>query len=107
MRSLRLLLALAPLALLSARTLPIRRFESNLIPVAIAQDAEGFLWLATADGIVRFDGQHYEPVHAPAGMETSGGTDIEVTSDGSVWLATGQGLVRYDRGSFSKELPGF
>jgi ligand-binding sensor domain-containing protein/tRNA A-37 threonylcarbamoyl transferase component Bud32 len=106
MRSLRLLAALVLTLCLSARTLPVRRYESNLVILGMAQDRDGLLWLATAEGIVRFDGLHYEPVRPPANIDTSGGKDIAVTADGSVWLATDNGLVRYDHGVFSRELEG-
>ena len=69
----RLLVALGQIASLGARSLPIRRFESNMIPLGIAQDREGFLWLATSEGMVRFDGLHYEAVRAPAGIAPAGG----------------------------------
>jgi ligand-binding sensor domain-containing protein len=106
MCSLRLLAALGLATCLSARSLPVRRYESNLVILGMAQDRDGLLWLATAEGIVRFDGLHYDAVRAPAGIDTSGGKDIAVTADGSVWLATDNGLVRYDHGTFSRELEG-
>jgi ligand-binding sensor domain-containing protein len=101
MRWVRLLLIFGQIFSLAGRSLPIRHIESNIIPLGITQDREGLLWLATSEGIVRFDGLHYEVVRA-----AGGGIDIAVTPDGSVWLATGDGLVRYDRGSFTKELAG-
>src|SRR5437588_10227651 len=101
MRWLRLLLALGQIASLAARTLPIRRYEANLVPLGIAQDGEGLLWLATSTGIVRFDGLHYETLPAPAG-----GKDIAAAPDGSVWISTDNGLIRYDHGRFTRELAG-
>lgn len=97
----RLVLVLGQMASLNARTLPIRRYESNIIPLGITQDREGLLWLATSEGIVRFDGLHYDVVRAPAG-----GTSIAATANGSVWIATLDGLIRYDHGSFARELTG-
>jgi serine/threonine-protein kinase len=100
MRALGLLFAIGFLVSLSARSLPVRRYEAKITPLGIAQDRDGFLWIATADGIVRFDGQHFEPIHAPAAR------DIDVTPGGSVWLATEDGLVRYRDGTLTRELAG-
>ena len=31
------------------------------VVATLAQDAEGYLWLATGDGLVRFDGHQFRP----------------------------------------------
>jgi len=35
--------------------------------IALAQTADGFLWLGTPTGLVRFDGTRFEPFHSPFG----------------------------------------
>jgi ligand-binding sensor domain-containing protein len=106
MRFFRLLLVLLQIGSLGARTAPIRRYEANIVPVAIAQDREGVLWLATTSGVVRFDGLRFEAVQAPAGIDLSRTTDISAAPDGSIWIGTAKGLIRYRGGSFAMVLPG-
>src|SRR5581483_2193139 len=100
MRSLGILFALGLITCSSARSLPIRHYESKIVPLGIAQNRDGFLWIATADGLMRFDGLHYEAVRSP------GARDVDVSPDGSVWLATHDGVVRYKRGVFTREITG-
>ena len=71
----------------------------------ILQTRDGFLWLSTFGGLVRFDGASmhvFTTVNAP-GMRTSRLTDgmIEAT-DGALWINTEtHGVVRYYQGVFS------
>lgn len=68
---------------------------------AIAQDAEGYLWLGTDAGPVRFDGVHFvrwEPV-GPVPLPQASVRALCASRDGSVWLGFGeQGGVSRIRG---------
>ena len=71
----------------------------------IAQTRDGFLWLSTFGGLVRFDGanMHVFTTINASGMASSrlSGGLIE-TSDGSLWVNTeGHGVVRYLSGTFT------
>lgn len=64
---------------------------------SIVQAADGHLWIATAEGIARFDGVEFERVALPEGFAfpTSGPNRLFATGDGAVWFAGAQGsLVR-------------
>ena len=103
---LRLLLVLVPIASLSARTAPIRRYDAEIVPLALTQDRDGLLWLATATGVLTFDGLHFDPVRPPAGIDLSRATHITAGPDGSIWIGTARGLILHRDGVFRLVLPG-
>src|SRR5580704_1831403 len=67
---------------------------------ALAQTKDGFLWLGTEAGLVRFDGvefQTYDRNSTPA----LPGSDIRcllATADGALWVGTNAGLARWKDG---------
>jgi ligand-binding sensor domain-containing protein len=69
----------------------------------IAQTPDGYLWLATRAGLVRFDGARFTTYLAGSvpGLESSTTTDLVVDRDGSLWIATLVGGVsHYQHGKF-------
>ena len=68
---------------------------------ALAQTKDGFLWLGTEAGLVRFDGvefQTYDRNSVPA----LPGNDVRcllATRDGALWIGTGAGLARWKDGA--------
>jgi signal transduction histidine kinase len=68
---------------------------------ALAQTQDGFLWLGTEAGLVRFDGvefQTYDRNSVPA----LPGSDIRcllAAGDGALWVGTNAGLTRWKDGS--------
>ena len=75
------------------------------VPNAIAQTADGYLWIGTDAGIVRFDGVRFvrwtPPIESIALMAPV--YALQGTRDGSLWIGTGRGVARWDR----KELKTF
>ncbi len=67
---------------------------------SIAQGVEGYLWVATAEGLVRFDGIRFTNVEVDGGDEHSlplSPRFLFPQTDGSMWVATAQGgLLRWD-----------
>ena len=71
---------------------------------AIRETSDGFLWIGTTGGLVRFDGSHFVRFLQNA-LRISPGDDstfcILAAHDGTLWLGTeGDGLLHYDGRSF-------
>jgi len=69
-------------------------------PTNIAQTADGFLWIATAQGLLRFDGVRFIPWQPPQGQNLPGThfSAIFGSRDGSLWIGTTRGLARWKDG---------
>ncbi len=70
---------------------------------AFAQTPDGYLWIGTTGGLVRFDGAHFtvfDRQNTPALHENSVFC-LMVARDGALWIGTeGGGLARYAHGQF-------
>jgi ligand-binding sensor domain-containing protein/signal transduction histidine kinase len=67
---------------------------------AIAQTSDGYLWLATSDGLVRFDGVRFVHWRPKTGHTALLGVvrSLCAARDGSLWIGTAAGLVGQLRG---------
>jgi signal transduction histidine kinase/ligand-binding sensor domain-containing protein len=77
-------------------------FRGNIY--SIAQTGDGYLWLGTEFGLLRFDGNRYVPWQPPAGQKLPGDgiTKLLVTSDGTLWIGTYAGLVSWSGGKLTR-----
>src|SRR5262249_50421870 len=66
--------------------------------LAVTQTADGYIWIATVDGLVRFDGVKFSPWSPPPGESLPGVRFQEGAllgaRDGSLWIGTSGGLSR-------------
>jgi signal transduction histidine kinase/ligand-binding sensor domain-containing protein len=69
-------------------------------PTAMAQTTDGYLWVGTLSGLVRFDGVRFVPFTAPSGEEllTSKILSLRAASDGSLWIGTRSDLEHWQNG---------
>ena len=70
---------------------------------AIVQTRDGYLWLGTQEGLVRFDGVRfriYDTRNTPA-LSDDWVQSLAETPDGTLWIGTVSGLVRMRDGLFS------
>ncbi len=68
---------------------------------AIAQTPDGYLWIGTSKGLVRFDGLTFTPVGGPNGMMTPISQAVSLVSsrDGALWVwDQDMNLRRYQQG---------
>ena len=70
-------------------------------PMAITQTADGYLWIATLAGLVRFDGVRFVSWTPPDGKQLPSSRVFSAMggSDGSLWIGTAAGLARWKNGS--------
>ena len=69
----------------------------------IAQTEEGYLWLATHAGLVRFDGARFktfDSTNTPS-LGTNFLTQLRLARDGTLWIGSHSGLIRFRDGEFS------
>lgn len=66
---------------------------------ALAQDGDGYLWVATQSSIARFDGVRFEPFdrRRTDGIDTSMAESSYRSRDGDVWFANRTGALRVRR----------
>jgi signal transduction histidine kinase/ligand-binding sensor domain-containing protein len=64
---------------------------------AVAQTTDGYLWIATEAGLVRFDGVRFVPWVPPPGKQllSSSITALLAAPDGGLWIGTESGLSRW------------
>ena len=60
----------------------------------IKQDARGFLWCCTAEGVSRFDGYGFTNFTVADGLPDGIVNDFLETEDGAIYLATDGGLAK-------------
>src|SRR6185503_10750047 len=71
---------------------------------ALLQDRTGYIWAATFDGLVRFDGIRFTVFNSANSEELPSNRIIQLKEgrDGSLWLITEQGhVVRFRDGRFT------
>jgi len=78
---------------------------SNLSVRNVYQDRVGFLWVATVNGLFRYDGESFEAFGAAQGVPSSAGTAFGEAPDGSLLAGGGFGLLRL-RGNRFEMVPG-
>lgn len=67
----------------------------------ILQDEKGYIWIATTDGLVRYDGRdirHYRHAASdPGSLPNNSISDLSLDHAGRLWIGTlGGGIARYD-----------
>jgi len=71
---------------------------------SMAQTPDGYLWLSTEFGLVRFDGVRAIPWQPPAGEQLPSNyiQDLLVARDGTLWISTLKGLASWKNGKLTE-----
>ncbi|MBV8573142.1 MAG: hypothetical protein JO319_21180, partial [Acidobacteriaceae bacterium] len=71
---------------------------------AIVQSPDGYLWLGTEFGLVRFDGVRFVPWRAPAGQHLPSNNirSLAAARDGTLWIGTVEGLASWNHGTLKQ-----
>jgi signal transduction histidine kinase/ligand-binding sensor domain-containing protein/AraC-like DNA-binding protein len=75
---------------------------------ALLQSRDGYLWIGTFDGLVRFDGFRFTVFNSTKfkGLPSNRITRLFEDRDGTLWIITDRDLVRFRNGRFSRIGPG-
>src|SRR5215470_36886 len=73
------------------------------MPVVVSQTSDGYLWIGTNIGLVRFDGVHFTVWNPPFGQRLFDQRIFSIlsTHDGSLWIGTGYGIARFYDGKLT------
>ncbi len=69
-------------------------------PHALTQTRDGYIWIGTEVGLVRFDGVRFVPWVPPAGEALPDTVIVSLAGarDGSLWIGTGSGISHWGNG---------
>ena len=75
-------------------------------PNAVAQTLDGYIWIGTGSGLVRFDGVRFEPWLPPPGKSLPDPNVISMlgSTDGTLWIGTGHGLASWKDNTLREHL---
>src|ERR1700760_2362694 len=70
------------------------------IPTAMTQTTDGYLWIGTNLGLIRFDGIRFVPWTPPQGARLLDPRIFSLfgASDGSLWIGTGYSVAHWSQG---------
>jgi ligand-binding sensor domain-containing protein/signal transduction histidine kinase/DNA-binding response OmpR family regulator len=72
--------------------------------ISMVQDQQGYFWLGTGTGLVRYDGKHSEvflhDADDPYSLPQNLVHKLRLASDGSLWIGTANGVSQYREGRF-------
>ena len=69
-------------------------------PTAVTQTTDGYIWIGTLAGLLRFDGARFVPFVPPAGKHLPSPAVISLLGarDGSLWIGTAHGIAQWKHG---------
>lgn len=70
----------------------------SAMPTAVQQTRDGYVWIGTRAGLLRFDGVQFVRWAPPSGQQLPAPAiyALAAASDGSLWIGTGKGLAHWN-----------
>lgn len=81
--------------------------DNNEVVLAIAEDSQRNIWVATRSGLLRFFEHDVTMITRRDGLMNNAVRAIEATPDGSIWVGTVDGLDRFSPGNMSKPVQSY
>jgi ligand-binding sensor domain-containing protein len=77
-------------------------------PIAIAQTSDGYIWIGTSSGLVKYDGVRFSPWSPPASKSLPAEIiySLHASSDGTLWIGTSAGLASWKNGRLQEHVRG-
>ena len=107
--SLDLALALDPHTRISQYSHTAWRVQDGVFeaaPNAVTQTADGYIWIGTGAGLLKYDGARFETWTPPQGKSLPDPNIISLlgASDGTLWIGTARGLVSWKNNDLREHL---
>jgi signal transduction histidine kinase/ligand-binding sensor domain-containing protein len=67
---------------------------------SLLQDRTGYVWVATSDGVFRYDGALFTGFHTAQGLPSNRIESLHQAADGTIWVGTRDGLARFEGDHF-------
>lgn len=75
---------------------------SSLTPSCILQDLDGFIWIGTPDGLLRFDGTRVLRYGLEQGLPSTNVDQLVLAPSGRIWIVTSRGISYMEQGIIHK-----
>src|SRR5579872_858854 len=69
---------------------------------SLIQDRTGYVWVATSDGVFRYDGAFFTGFYAVQGLPSNRTESLHQSPDGTIWVGTRDGLARFQGDHFQR-----